>query len=75
MQDICHAALGLFGEAATAVAVYEKQADRLLIQAAAGLSDGDEAPEVAAGRKKRFASLVIHKNCTACLNDASLRPT
>ena len=73
MHDICHAAMGMFGEAAAAVAVYEKQADRLVIQAIAGLGEANEALKWRPA-EKTFPSLVIDENRTACLNDATLRP-
>ena len=73
MQDVCAAGMGLFGEAAAAVAVYEEQAGQLMIHAAAGLGDGHAIPQSRPAHDT-FAELVIRENRTACLNDASLRP-
>ncbi len=71
MQDICAAAMGLFGEAAAA-GVYEKQAGQLIVRAIAGLSENAALAERPA--EHSFAELVIQQNRTACLNDTSLRP-
>jgi PAS domain S-box-containing protein len=73
IQNICDAATQMFGEAVAAVAVYEKQADRLVVHATAGVGDGGAAPRWRQA-EHTFAELVIHENRTACLNDAALRP-
>ena len=72
MDQVCAAALGMFGESA-AVAVYEQQGEQLLIRATAGLGGGPDAPH-ARPAERTFAELVVRQNQTACLNDASLRP-
>ena len=73
MQEVCAAAPGIFGEPITAVAVYQQQADRLVIHATAGVGEGGGLPE-SRPAGQTLAEMVIHENRTACLNDASLRP-
>ena len=73
MTDICVAALEIFGEAAGAAAVYERQAGQLVIRASAGLGDGAD-PEEPRPVDHRFARLVVEQNRTASVADVSLRP-
>ena len=73
VQDVCAAALGMFGPPVVAVAVYEKRLDRLLVLATAGLGVRDGVPEWRPAAQS-FPSVVIDENRTACLSDTSLRP-
>ena len=73
MQEICAAALRMFGEAAAAVVVYEEQGETLTIRASAGLGEVDAAPE-SLPAEHAFAELAVQQNRTASLNDVSLRP-
>jgi PAS domain S-box-containing protein len=70
LSDICAAARDLFGPAAAAVAVFETQADRLLVRAHAGLGAATPSRPLAGS----FAAVVVQQGRTACLNDAALRP-
>ncbi len=73
LRDICAAALEMFGPATSAVAVYERQGEQLVIRAQAGLWSQDAA--IAAWPvANSFGYLVMEENKTACLNDAALRP-
>ena len=71
MQKICAAAQRMFGEAAAAVMVYDKQGEQLVVRA--GSAQAEAAPE-SWPVDHSFAELVIQQNRTACLNDVSLRP-
>jgi PAS domain S-box-containing protein len=73
MQEVCSASLRMFGEAATAVIVYEEQGEKLRICASAGLGELDAASE-SLPTERSFAELVIQQNRTASLNDVALRP-
>jgi PAS domain S-box-containing protein len=73
IRELCQTALGLFGPAAAALAVYEQQDDRLVVRAHAGLGPADREVE-GLPVERSFAALVMRENKTACLADASLRP-
>ncbi len=73
MQDICQAALEMFGPAAAAVIVHEKAGPHLHVRAHAGLANGEALPESRPSRCT-FAELVIQEDRTACLDDTGKRP-
>jgi PAS domain S-box-containing protein len=72
-EQICAAALEMFGPAASAAIVWEVQGDRLAARGQAGLGPGGaKLPPRPLGRS--FAEVVIAENKTAGLGDVSLRP-
>jgi len=73
LRQICGAVRQMFGEAATAVMVYEEQGKKLVVRASSGLGDADAVPE-SLPTEHSFAELVIQQNRTAALNDVALRP-
>jgi signal transduction histidine kinase/CHASE3 domain sensor protein/DNA-binding transcriptional MerR regulator len=72
MQKVCDATLRMFGEAAAAVMVYDKQGEQLVVRASSALGNVETAPQ-SLPAEHAFSELVIQQNRTACLNDAALR--
>jgi PAS domain S-box-containing protein len=73
LRDIGAAAMEIFGLAASAVIVYEKQGEQLVLRSQAGLGPDDAGIE-SLPVEHTFCDLVIAENKTACLADTSLRP-
>lgn len=73
MQEVSKAAIDMFGQSATAAAVYEKVGGQLIIRGTAGI-DG-RSPEFESREAERtLADLAIRGNRTMFLTDTSLRP-
>ncbi|MCE5325638.1 MAG: PAS domain S-box protein [Planctomycetaceae bacterium] len=70
LNDICKAAMEMFGPPASAVVVCQRQENELLIRACAGLPEAPPSWPV----EGTFLGLVVQEGRTACINDASLRP-
>lgn len=72
IDDVCRAAVGLFGETAHAVVAYESIDDLLHVRGAAGAAA--TIPREAVPLEGRFAQVVMQERRIACLNDTHLRP-
>lgn len=70
LKDICAAAKEMLGPPASAVVVFERRENQLLVRAGAGVSAGGESWPI----ENTFADVVMKAGRTACLNDAALRP-
>jgi PAS domain S-box-containing protein len=73
MNDICHSALNMLESQADAVIVMEQDGDHMVVQAQACVEGVGQIPE-SYPLNNSFASLVIHENKTASLEDVELRP-
>ncbi len=71
ITDLCIDATRLFGDAASAVVIYEIQAGLLSALAQTGLDTQISGPWPL---ESSFMDLTIRENRTACLHDTSLRP-
>ncbi len=70
LKDICSAAMDLLGSVVSAVVVWEKREDVLVLRAQAGIKEEPGSWPL----EGTFASIVMQEGRTASLSDASLRP-